>query len=178
MSRLRTLLAAVPLLSVAATAQASDEGYLGDGQPFLVGAGAIVVRGGDRTEVAGSLRVGHRLGDVGDARLGLDLGKGVVAPFGEVLVMPVGLGRLSLGVSVAAGLHREDGVNAFFVRAAPMLAFRPFSIASRPVCHGCPTSNDHSPLQLELGLPEVEGRFGGGTSALVVGASMRVALRF
>ncbi len=179
MLTLRTLLPAASLaLSVATAAEASDRGYLGDGQPWIVGAGAIVLRASDRTQVAGSVRVGHRLGDLGDVRLGLDVGKGVLAPFGEVLLMPVELGRLTLGVSVAAGLRREDGVNAFFVRAAPMLAFRPFSIASRPVCYGCPVPNDHSPLQLELGLPEVEGRFASGNSALAVGASLRVAVRF
>lgn len=162
----------------AAPAAASDDGYLGDGQPFIVGAGAIALRGSDGTDVAGSVRVGHRLLDVGDVRLGLDVGKGAWAPFGEVLLMPIGLGRLSLGVSVAAGLRRADGTNAFFARAAPMVAFRPFSVALRPVCHGCRVPNDHSPLQLELGLPEVEGRFGGGSSSLAVGASLRVSFRF
>lgn len=159
-------------------AAASDHGYLGDGQPWIVGAGVVVQRASDRLQVGGSVRFGHRLGDVGDVRVGLDVGKGFLAPFGEVLLVPVDFGRLNLGVSVATGLRREDGVNAFFVRAAPFVAFRPFAVHEQPVCHGCPTSDDHSPLQLELGLPEVEGRFGGGTSSLAWGASLRVALRF
>lgn len=172
-------------IAAPAFARAEEHGYVGEDDPWVVAAGAALRRratdsGDGVTSPGATLRIGRALGSAVELRGGLDASVGAAGALTVTaggVVMPLSIGRLSIGIEAEAGAFSRwnAGGTGAFARIGPMIAWRPFAMPVPPTCPTCRPANVHVGVQLELAPLDVDLVTDDGVR---LGVAVRMARRY
>ncbi|MCE9580339.1 MAG: hypothetical protein K8W52_44890 [Deltaproteobacteria bacterium] len=184
-TRMRRAAIVIMVLAIAVPAFADEHGYVGEDDPWVVAAGAALRRraadNGDGVTSAGAtLRIGRAVSTSIELRGGVEASVGTTGALtvsAGVAVMPLSLGRLSLGIEAELGAFTrwDETATGALARVGPLITWRPFAMATPPTCPTCSPRNVHVPVQLELVPIDVDLVRGDGVR---LGVALRIARRY